>query len=242
VKNLFRLFFMCMVSMLAFAQTDASYDPAGLRESAQESPSGVTLSPQSWDFSNDLAADFPSNELFTLHNGSSNVIYIGRISAVPNPPFSVPFTNCPAALAPGNSCYIEAQLKAANPGQKTGVLTVNCTGASGCPFSANLSGTVVRDVTVYPSGDCATPCLLTLTNNQPVPLSIYSVEVQPSPPYEIANFIHSCKPNTSVQPGSFCNIYVTGDSSGNGTVTVTDSSLDGSPSHIVVCGRLYCQP
>lgn len=242
MKKLSLLLLLCMFSVFAFAQTDSSYDPVGQQESAEESPSGVTLSPRTWDFSNDLAADFPSNELFTLHNGSSNVIYIGRISAAPNPPFSVPFTNCSLALAPGSSCYIEAQLKAANPGQKTGVLTVNCTGASGCPFTANLSGTVVRDVTVYPPGGCGTPCLLTLTNNQPVPLSIYSVEVQPSPPYEIVNVAHSCRPNTPVQPGSFCNIYVTGSSSSEGTVTVTDSSLDGSPSQIHVCGRLYCQP
>ena len=239
MKKLFLLFILCMVSMLAFAQAD-SPSPS---DNDAPAPGDVSFMPPSWDFGQ-IAVGIDYNKVFTLTNNRGSSITITRISASPAPPFSVVGTTCGGILqGNGASCNITVQAKANEPGQKTGTLEVQCTGAPGCPFTAAVMATAVHDVTLTPTsynfgvvqvGDSSSASL-TLTNNEPIPLSISEIEADPNPPFSIES--KTCR--ATLPALSSCSITVgftpnvVGPASGNlrvmdNAVEVSSQSLESS--------------
>lgn len=136
MKTLSLLFILCMVSMLTFAQIQS---PNYLGSGFDQAPPGVvTLDPATWNYGQ-VAVDFPYDKVFTLTNNTNHSITITGLLADPRPPFSVVGTTCQITLRPGDSCSITVQVDAESGGQKSGTLTVDCTGADGCPLTSSLT-------------------------------------------------------------------------------------------------------
>ena len=211
MKKLSLLLLVCMVAMLAFAQTDSpSPDDStgsgpirhmfsqGLTPDDNELPPGVvSLTPSSWNFG-PVPLEFPGEAIFTLNNNSPNDITIYSIVATPTPPFSVIPANgptyCGAFLKSQQSCVIKVQFLPHGTGLKLGTLTVTDS-ANDSPQTASLTGTGIHDVTLTPT-ICNFPdtfvfhtslCPITLTNNMPITLHISSVNADPNPPFSAGN-------------------------------------------------------
>ncbi len=270
MKKLSLLLLVCMVSMLAFAQSDSpspddssgggpirqvfSQDPASGNDLT---PGRTTLTPGSWNYG-EVAVEYPGEAIFTLTNNSSNDITIYSIKASPTPPFKVipaagP-TYCGVLLKSGSHCLIAVQFLAKEPGLKTGTLTVTDS-ADDSPQTANLSGTAIPDVTLTPSScnfggvfvGYSGYCTVTLTNNAPTTLHISSVEADPNPPFSANN---GCGKSVAAYQSCYITVVFTPDRLGEatGTLTVTDDSLDNSPASLglsgygVLCNPKFCQP
>jgi len=271
MKKLTLLFILCMVSMLAFAQSQSpnylgdgvSADdapPTGSQELASDdnlppcSGDDLTLTPQHYNFG-EAPDDFPSYGGFTLCNGRSNSVTISSISTSPNPPFSVFGTTCHLTLGAGDSCTITVEFDPGSPDNFNGTLTVECSAPS-CPKTSTLAGSGEADVTLTPTscsfgnvqvGNESGPCVITLKNQEPVRLAIDSITVEP--PFSIVS--KTC--GSTVSANSSCTITVvfTPDADGyvGGLLTVRDNSPDGTPSPVMLggtgtggCGGDCCLP
>jgi hypothetical protein len=271
MKKLTLLFILCMVSMLAFAQSQSpnylgdgvSADdapPTGSQELASDdnlppcSGDDLTLTPQHYNFG-EAPDDFPSYGGFTLCNGRSNSVTISSITTSPNPPFSVFGTTCHLTLGAGDSCTITVEFDPGSPDNFNGTLTVECSAPS-CPKTSTLAGSGEADVTLTPTscsfgnvqvGNESGPCVITLKNQEPVRLTIDSITVEP--PFSIVS--KTC--GSTVSANSSCTITVvfTPDADGyvGGLLTVRDNSPDGTPSPVMLggtgtggCGGDCCLP
>jgi hypothetical protein len=271
MKKLTLLFILCMVSMLAFAQSQSpnylgdgvSADdapPTGSQELASDdnlppcSGDDLTLTPQHYNFG-EAPDDFPSYGGFTLCNGRSNSVTISSITTSPNPPFSVFGTTCHLTLGAGDSCTITVEFDPGSPDNFNGTLTVECSAPS-CPKTSTLAGSGEADVTLTPTscsfgnvqvGNESGPCVITLKNQEPVRLAIDSITVEP--PFSIVS--KTC--GSTVSANSSCTITVvfTPDADGyvGGLLTVRDNSPDGTPSPVMLggtgtggCGGDCCLP
>jgi hypothetical protein len=186
VKKLSLLFLMCMVSMLAFAQTDSSTNQTPQDLSQEASSDGVTLSPSSSlsspvDVGNQ-PIDSPAFTPFILT--TSSTITVSKIAA--SNPYSVyPLASqeeCPSGpfqLNAGASCIILVKFKASAAGEYLGTLTV--TYGAGKQQTAYLTAIAIYDVTLIPQTlpphhlPCTlyfTSCTVTLINQLPVTLPI----------------------------------------------------------------------
>ena len=101
MKRLSLLLILCMLSMLAFAQTGSA--------PACDGGSGLFVNPASWAYPT-IARDFSEDKVFVLCNDRSNNITITSISAAPTPPLNVvtSLDTCPdpGTLVAGHSCDI----------------------------------------------------------------------------------------------------------------------------------------
>lgn len=248
MKKLSLLFILCMLPMLALAQTDSAASPSNPCSSG----SGLFVIPASWDFPA-IGKDFSEDKVFTLCNDRSNNITITSIQAAPNPPFRViaSLTTCPApgVLQSGTHCDITVQFDASLAGQHQGALTIECSGAGACPITVPLSGTAEANVTLAPRsfnfgswaiGTTSPAEAFQLTNNEPVPLHIHAIQTDPAAIFFVVGGSGECRTSQPVQPGASCNIYVefspdeTGQASGS--LTVTTDSLDGTPPPVSLSG------
>lgn len=254
MKKLSLLFILCMVSMLAFAQSDSPVDSlgGGPKELASDNNPAtcpgddLSLTPQIWRFG-EAALGFPSYGGFTLCNGRSNSVTIFSITASPKPPFSVFGTSCGGILVSGGSCTITVEFKPQSLGDFNGTLTVQCS-APGCPKSSTLTGSGKVDVTLTPSsasfaalvGYESSPQQFTLTSNEPVVLPITDVGV--SYPFVVTS--NSC--GGSLPPNGHCDIGVAFHAyelgTVDGTLSVSDSAPVGSPQTSSLEGTGYCNP
>ncbi len=245
MKKLSLLLPMCMVSMLAFGQTDSATNQTQ-QEFSQESPSNVTLSPSTWGFGN-VAVDFAYYEVFTLKNGGSNNITISKIVAAPSPPFSVSSTTCGGLLLRGGKCSITVQIEANKTGSKQGTLTV--TTSAGSPQSI-MTATAVDDATLTTYNGCqefgnvkvgqsSKPCPVTLTNDEPTILNISGIAIYDDPPFEISST--TCGNSLPALGSCTINVVFTPQQSGgyDGTLLVTDDSPDGTPPALQFQGEGY---
>ncbi len=244
MKKLSLLLLVCMVSMLAFAQTEP--------DDNELPPGMVALSPTNWNFGQ-VPLDYPGEAIFTLNNNSANEITIYSIVAT-DPPFSVipasgP-TYCSTFLKSQSSCKIKVQFLPRTTGLKLGTLTVTDS-ANDSPQTAKLTGSGIHDVTLTPA-TCNFPdtfvfhtslCPITLTNNMPVTLHISSVQAAPNPPFSAGN---GCgKSVLAYQSCSITGIFMP-DQLGEvtGTLTVTDDSNDqnGQQSVNLHGDGVWCDP
>ena len=228
MKKLLLLLIVCMVSMLALAQTN------------------VTLTPATHDFGT-IAVHFAYQHVFVLTNNGQSSISITSITASPNLPFSVHSTTCLSTLAgEGAHCDITVQAKADSPGAKSGMLTVDCS-ARACPLTSTLTATAMADATLTPTSYYFGALQLgfisrktfTLTNYEPVALSVDEIQVvQVGGDYYF--LLQSTDCGSSVPANSRCSITVEfiPEEVGllHGTLTVTDNSPDGTPPVVPLSG------
>lgn len=104
MKKLSLLFLVCMVSMLAFAQTESSTSPTSQDdEIGIESASGVTLTPSTLNFGSVKVPDGHKYLVATLTNNQSVSLHIISIVAksdrLPHSQYSET-DNCPWSLGP----------------------------------------------------------------------------------------------------------------------------------------------
>jgi hypothetical protein len=246
MKTTFLLLFMCMISMLAFAQSDSEASPSDL----------VTLTPATWDFG-DAPVQFPAEAIFTLTNNRSNNITIYGIVASPTPPFSVLAvsgpTDCKAILPANSKCTIKVQFLADEKGQKMGTLTVTDS-APDSPQTATLKGHAIADVTLTPGsasfialvGYSSAPQQFTLMNEQPITLHISSI----SATYPFSVTSDTC--DGSLKAYQSCTISVVFHAYEQGTVggtlnVITDARDGGPPPASlegtgIICNPRLCQP
>ena len=236
MKKLSLLFTLCMVSMLAFAQSDSPAYPAGggitQQGLSQDSDNNlppcaegiVTLTPHSYDFGN-VPRDFAVLANFTLCNERPGPITIYSMMASPDPPYRISSTNCPSILGSAQSCTITVQFLTSSLGLQPGTLKVYDSAPSS-PQTSDLSGTGIPDVSLTPSpcnfGD-RDFCTVTVTNYEPITLHISAVQTE-------GNFrvsINRC--NTTLPAHQSCYVVVefipTGPGN-DGYLTVTDDARD----------------
>jgi hypothetical protein len=260
VKNLFLLLLVCMVSMLAVAQTDSTTNSVDQHGSAQISPAGwATLNPMNWALG-DVPVESGNFQAFVVSNGSSANITITDISLSPSSSPSFFLTSpssCEGTLQSGEFCYITAGFYATARGAASATLRVH-TSAGVLP--ANMTATAVMDNVTLSTLDCGGvpqmyfPCrvdmelnpraTVTLTNNQGTRLTINNIMAQPS----LFNLLpaSTCPLNGGTVPAQgSCTIVVqyTGNPNApvTGTLKVTDDAADQTPYYINLCHKLYCQ-
>ena len=153
MKRLSLLFVVCMVSMLAFAQTESTAnstsqdDNTGIAETA----SGVTLTPSSLNFGSVKIPDGHKYLVATLTNNQSVSLHIISIVAKSDrlPHYQYSETdNCPWSLGPHSSCAITVDFNPLVLNEIDGSLTVTDNGP-GSPQITTLTGYGVRDC--YPT-------------------------------------------------------------------------------------------
>jgi Abnormal spindle-like microcephaly-assoc'd, ASPM-SPD-2-Hydin len=185
MKKLFLLFIVCMVSMLAFAQTDSPTNDS----SGQLAPTCVTLIPASYHFG-DVAVDFSSTAPFYVLNGCSVNVIVTDVDTT-----GAAYTqtnNCIGILLPpADYCRILVTFAPAaqRSYDKQLIVTDHKQGDPNDPMTqtSDLAGTGVADVTLTPPscsfGDVQIgytgECVVTVKNNEPISLTINSIEITP---------------------------------------------------------------
>ena len=114
MKKLSLLFVVCMVSMLAFAQTESSTNSTSQEDETgiSETASGVSLTPGSLNFGTVKTPDGHKYLVATLTNNQSVSLHISSIVAKSNrlPHYQYSETdNCPWSLGPHLSCAITVE-------------------------------------------------------------------------------------------------------------------------------------
>jgi len=257
MRNLCVLLLVCMVPMLALAQTDSSINTAD-----QESPSGsVTLAPASANLGNE-----PIKKLalvpFTLNNMTSGPITVTNIVGLPaGGPYSYYWSLCEIPGEPieaNSSCPIWVGFTTSVLGPNAGTLKVTyevggnrmtqTDSPSGGAVTASLSANAVSDVTflatvqtphiipcnlyVGPSG--TTDCKVILINQGPYEVTITGVTH--STHYTIIASASTC-PDPTTLPAPLVGLascsyvveYTGNDDQEQGWLQVSTNAPDGSP-------------
>jgi hypothetical protein len=252
MKKLSLLFILCMLPMLALAQTDSAASPSN----ACSSGSGVFVNPASWNFPT-IARHFSEQKQFVLCNNRSNNISITSIATAPSPLFAVLVvgTTCPdPGTVPANGqCAITVEFDPDASGNHLGTLTIGCNGAPACPITVPLSGTAEDDVTLtprsfdfgsQPEGTTSPAHQFTVTNNEPIPLNITAIQTDPSAIFPVESGNGKCKTTQPVPAGSSCYVYVafSPDEIGpaSGYLQVETDSHDGTPPNATLSGTGLC--
>jgi hypothetical protein len=205
----------------------------------------VTVSPKQYTFANQPIGTTSSPATITLTNGQSTAITISSIQ------ISAPFqqtNNCGGTLAAGGSCTISITYAPTAVGYSSTNLTIT-DNASNSPQTVAIAGNAYAPVKLSNSslgfsnqivGRSSTPQTVTLTNQQPTPLTINSIAVTGSNEFQVTN---TCIPNGSssgtLAGNSSCSISVvftptaTGSVSGAFTVSFNAS---GSPATVSYTG------
>jgi hypothetical protein len=211
MKKLFLLFIVCMVSMLAFAQTESPTNDSY----SQLNPSCATLIPPSGNFGN-VAVDFSGTTTFYVLNGCGVNLIVTNVNAT-----GADYTqtnNCIGMpVSPSGYCTIVVTFAPASQGIDNKQLTVtdHKQGDPNDPMTqtSTLTGTGIADVTLTPSG-CSfgvveigytAECQVVLMNNEKVSLTIYSILI--TPPDSAYTQTNNCP--GSLGKGHTCTITVT---------------------------------
>lgn len=295
MKKLFLLVIVCMVSMLAFAQTESATDMLGggaarqgpsqqlasdnelppspadsvgtlggkqglSQDSDNELPSSpdscVTLTPTSYNFGN-VAVDFSSSPAtFWVLNGCGVDLIVTNVNAT-----GAGYTqtnNCIGMpVSPHGYCTIVVTFKPGSQGVHNQQLIVTDykQGDPNDPMTqtSSLTGTGVADVTLTPPscsfgavqiGDSG-ECVVTLTNNETVSLTINSIQITPplgSPFTEYNNCPmslgknHTCAITVTFTPTTLRPAFA--------DLIVRTNSLDGTPPEVGLSGSgvPICRP
>ncbi len=185
MKKLFLLLLVCMVSMLAFAQTDSSTNDS----SSKLNPACATLIPPSGNFGN-VAVDFSGTTTFYVLNGCGVNLIVTNVNAT-----GADYTqtnNCIGMpVSPSGYCSILVTFAPTSQGIDNKQLSVtdHKQGDPNDPMTqtSTLTGTGVADVILTPPGcsfgavqigDTA-QCEVVLMNNEKVSLTINSIQITP---------------------------------------------------------------
>jgi len=239
MKKLSLLLLVCMISMLAIAQTDSSANQTQ-QDLSQDSPAGgLTLSPSSSPASTvNLGNQQLGSHAFTpfiLTNGGSGTT-VKNISA--SNPYSVyPLGSqdeCPSGqfqLPAGAWCIVLVKFQASAAGESPGTLTVTY-GANGTQ-TAYLNATAIYDVTLVPTIPrpyqipCSLfvgSCTVTLINPWPIslPIAIAVSDLGDDDGYfSLPEKEDNCGTQTSPLASCTLTVEYSGPGQTQGTLTVT---------------------
>lgn len=195
MKKLTLLFIVCMLSMLAVAQTDSITSPAEQGTSQMLVTNGcVGLTPDSRDYGNQPVDFATTSRLFILSNGCAVSVTVTNVNAQGQ---SFSQTNGCGILLPNSSCDIHVTFDPISAGAKSQNLVITYL-KQGNPnpmqISAGLSGTGIHDLTFSPTScDFITFvideqgsegfCTVTVQNQEPESITIDHCRVSPAPPF-----------------------------------------------------------
>jgi len=201
----------------------------------------VTLSPANFNFGQVTLGNSSSPKAFTLKNVQNVSLTITSIT--PSANFSQT-NNCPTSpntLAAGATCSINVVFSPSSLGAVSGTLSV-AHNAFGSPATATLHGTGINPVTLAPSsltfakqniGTTSASKPVTVTNNQPVSLSITSIGTT-------GDFAETNNCGATLPAGGICTISVTFSPSAAGPRTgqlVFSDNAVGSPRTVALTGE-----
>lgn len=221
MKKLSLLLLVCMVSVLAFAQTDSPADSVGglpnsdsaggvMPQQSSASPlsavgndsasdnnlpasDGVTLAPSSISDLGNQPIGFKAVTPFTLTNRGSNNITITNVVVSASGPYSIYDNHCAGQLQIGNSCTILVAFQASAVGQSSAMLTVDYeNGSDQGTQTATLIANGMYDVVLSPLMGCNTN--IGQEHLHPGPCTILLVNQEPNP-LKIASFQVSTQDN-----------------------------------------------
>lgn len=247
MKKLSLLILVCVVSMIASAQTDS---PTLTADSQNiPAPSCVTLFPTSYDFGMVVNQ---SVSFFLVNNCGYSVTGIEVSSTGSGFAQSLLSSDpCAPALPNNESCEFYVWFQPGLKGIDSQQLNVT-EHKVGDPNdlikqTGNLTGIGTPDVTLSPAGYCNLgtaqgygKCTITVTNNE-----VQNVNVtisDPAPPFTQTN---TCP--VSLPGAESCTITVRFAGSDNhvysSSIAVNTNSIDGSPGSIILtgCGKMYCK-
>ncbi len=199
---------------------------------------GVSVSPGSFSFGNQVVATTSASKMVTLSNHQSTPLSIGSIS--PSADFALSVNNCGSALPAGASCTMEVTFTPIVLGYRSGTLTIS-DNASSSPQILELSGNGIPAVAVTPAvlaypaqlvGTLSAVQKVRLTNNQSLPLNISSISTS-------GDFTQSNSCGVSIGPMTTCTIQVSFKPSATGARTGTliiDDDGPGSPHNAELSG------
>jgi len=206
----------------------------------------VSLSPTSLNFGNQTVGITSSPQNVTLQNTGNINLNITSIQITgTNSGDFAQTNNCPASLAPNNSCNISVTFTPTAAGTRNAAVSI-ADNAPGSPQAIPLTGVgVLPAVTLSPTtlnfgnqtaGTTSSPEVTTLTNTGQGTLTITSIGITGANANEFAQ-TNNCP--SSLSPNNSCNISVTftpavlGNASAS--ITVTDSA-PGSPQAVPLSG------
>ena len=217
---------------------NASGSPQTVSLSGVGTLPGVTLSPSSLSFGNQIVGTTSSSQPVTLTNSGTATLTISGITV------SAGFSqtnNCGSTVTAGSSCTINVSFAPTMTGSASGTVSLT-DNASGSPQTVSLSGTgTSAAVTFSPNslsfgnqavGTTSASQPVTLTNSGTAALSISEIGAS-------AGFSQTNNCGASVGAGGSCTINVsftpTAIGSTSGTVSVTDNA-SGSPQTVSLTG------
>src|SRR5579884_179817 len=205
----------------------------------------VTVSPKQYTFANQPVGVASSPATITLTNGQSTALTVSSVQ------IASPFTqtnNCVGTVAAGASCSISVTYTPNAVGYSSTNLTIT-DNAGNSPQTVAIAGNAYAPVKLSNSsfgfsnqivGRSSTPQTLTLTNQQPTPLTINSITTSGSNEFQVSN---TCIPNgssTGTVPGnSSCTISVVFTPTTTGTVSgafTVSFNAWGSPATVTYTG------
>jgi hypothetical protein len=207
---------------------DAEGSPHTVDLSGTGVQAGVSLSPSSLSFGDQLVGTPSTAQSVTLTNSGTTTLTISNISITGD--FSQSNT-CGSSLAAGANCAINVTFTPTATGGRSGAVTVTHD-APGSPHSVPLTGTGVGPVVVLPpippfpaQPVCTTsaPQSITLCNMGDVPLTIAGISVT-------GDFAQTNGCPSSLAPGTCCTLNITFHATAPGTRTGTLTISSNAPS------------
>lgn len=253
MKKISLLLFMCMLSMLAFAQSDSAevaVDPLS------DGASCAQLTPDRQDFG--LAAvQLPTAaKPFFLRNDCSVPVIVTSV-VTSNASYTQVNDCIGRQIAPNGYCVIAVTftpVAAAIRNQQLIVTSHQLGSSQPMQQSSRLIGSDIADVTMSPTncifvvmvGNESQPCPVTLQNNSSQKVTIDRIDATPNPPFSQSN---ACPKSLAKkgEPGDKCVITVTCSPEATGMypgmLQVKTDAPDGSPSpDSLSCIGFTCPP
>ena len=197
----------------------------------------ATATPASLAFGTQVVGFGSTSKVVTLQNNQAVALSISSITASGD--YSQT-NNCGASLAPGTSCAVTVVFTPITTGSRTGTLTIS-DNVSNSPQTTSLSGAGLAQTSISPASlSFAKEAItvtgaaqaVTLTNNEPVALSISSVVAS-------GDFAQTNTCGGSLAAGANCVISVTFSPTATGTrtgmLTITDNA-NTSPQKVNLTG------
>src|SRR5579883_1078891 len=205
----------------------------------------VTVSPRQYTFASQAVGTVSSPEVITLTNGQSTALNVSSVQ------IAAPFqqtNNCVGTVAAGASCTISVTYAPTAVGYTSRTLTIT-DNASNSPQTVAIAGNAYAPVKLSNSsfgfsnqvvGRSSTAQTVTLTNQQPSPLTITSITTAGSNEFHVNNTCIPAGRSSGTVPGnSSCYISVVFSPTATGFVTgsfTVNFNAYGSPATVTYTG------
>ncbi len=218
--------------------------PTSVALSGTGTAPGISVSPSTLSFGNQLINTASSAQTVTITNSGTAELTIAGVSVTGDHAAQFAQSNtCSAALAPNATCTINMTFTPASTGAKSASLSITHNG-TGSPSSIALSGTgVAPSIVVSPSSVTFADQLvnttsaarsITITNTGTANLLVTGVSVS-----DTAQFAQTNTCSAALAPNATCTISLTFSPTGTGdraaSLTITHNAA-GSPTSVAING------